>query len=355
MCYHEVEKYDCGHEEKHLIPCEALCEAGSCKKPEEDHQNDAGPKCVRCKEDTDEAEYMEEELRKLAMQESLQPSAAPPRTRDPNAPKLYFKRCIVWTRCGHHSHPRSSDIERDEADPEYLHVEGRGNCFECSAAAPSTIALMKERGNYQKEDPWGAMSRVEVAEGSSRQTALPSLEEIGQGLTHAETTAQNKERIYRSLSPSPDRSHTESDSDDSEDHTGLAKGKGRSGEPLVQPPHQITAESDESEDEAAMHHPSSTKGKHGAATFEEEDDEELESEDGSDEESEGENKGRSKAPNWSIAPHLPGEAAHGKPKMKGKEEEDGDDYESSSKSDDEHGHEHAGPPKTKAADPPSKS
>ncbi|KAL8707523.1 MAG: hypothetical protein Q9220_007465 [cf. Caloplaca sp. 1 TL-2023] len=309
----------------------------------EDHRNTTESQCVRCKEDADEAEYMEEELRKLAVQESLQPSAAPPRTRDPNAPQLFFQRCIVWTRCGHHSHPRPSDIERDEGDPEYLHVTGRGNCFDCSAAAPLTIALMKERGDYQKEDAWGALSRVETGEGSSGQAALPSLEEIGQGLTHAETTARNKERAYRSPSPSPDRRPAESDSDDSEDHTGLAKGKGRAGEPLVQ---------------AAMHHPSSTKLGHRATTVEEDDQDELGSEDGSDEESEVGKKNSSKLPNWSTVQDPPGDAAHANPPRKEKEEEtdsdslSGDDDESSVESGDEHGHEHAELPQTKTVNSP---
>ena len=102
MCYSEIEKFACGHEDKHKIPCEAFCDNGSCSKPEADQvRDDAGPKCNKCKEDDDEMDFIQEELRKFAEQESLNPSAASAaRPRDPNAPKHYFKRCIVWSRCG---------------------------------------------------------------------------------------------------------------------------------------------------------------------------------------------------------------------------------------------------------------
>lgn len=102
MCYHEIEKFDCGHEEKHKIPCEDVCEDKPCPKPEEDQiRNNADASCTKCKDEADEADFIQEELRKFAERESLDPSAALPiRTRDPNAPKLYFKRCLVWTKCG---------------------------------------------------------------------------------------------------------------------------------------------------------------------------------------------------------------------------------------------------------------
>lgn len=101
MCYNEIEKFGCGHEEKHRIPCEDLCENRGCTKTEEDQiREDTGSVCTKCRNDEDETEFIQEELRKFAEQESLNPSAPPPtRTRDPNAPKLFFKRCIVWTKC----------------------------------------------------------------------------------------------------------------------------------------------------------------------------------------------------------------------------------------------------------------
>ncbi|KAL9597373.1 MAG: hypothetical protein Q9219_005182 [cf. Caloplaca sp. 3 TL-2023] len=257
MCHHEVEKFACGHEEKHKIPCEKLFETGSCSKPEDDVIRDnAGPACAQCKEDEEEMNFIQEEIQKLAERESLDPSAAPVRrAHDPNAPKLYFKRCIVWNRCGHHSHPRPSDIERDESDPEYLHVEGLGNCFDCSAAAPSTIAKMKENGDYKKEDPWGALSRLEVGEGSSRVMNLPSLEEIGQGVTHDQIKEQVEKRAAVSPPSSPDRASDRSVSPELGYDTGPTKGKavpGKAVHPLAQ---VTTVEDDESGDEDGVYPP----------------------------------------------------------------------------------------------------
>ncbi|KAL8943434.1 MAG: hypothetical protein Q9216_001072 [Gyalolechia sp. 2 TL-2023] len=241
MCHHEIEKFTCGHDEKHKIPCETFCESGSCSKPGGDQiRDDAGPKCNKCKDDEDEADFIQEELRKFAERESLNTSTAPtPMSRDPNAPKLFFKRCIVWSRCGHHSHPRPSDIERDEGDPEYLHVEGLGNCFDCSAASPSIIAKMKQDGNYEKEDPWDAMSTAEVGEGSSRGAALPSLEEIGQGVTHDQVKEQGRKSVSVSPPSSPERTEDRANpaaSSEPGNDSNPAKGKGVPG----RPPHPLS-------------------------------------------------------------------------------------------------------------------
>ncbi|KAL8907050.1 MAG: hypothetical protein Q9207_001662 [Kuettlingeria erythrocarpa] len=251
MCYHEIEKFDCGHEEKHKIPCEDVCESKSCAKAEEDQIRDhADTSCTKCKHAADEAEFIQEELRKFVERESLNPTTpSPTKTRDPNAPKLYFKRCLVWTKCGHHSHPRPSDIERDEGDPEYMHVEGRGNCFDCSAAPTSTIVKMKQDGQYNTEDPWGAMTRVEIAEGSSRGAYLPSLEEIGQGIMHAQAKHAQEEAL-ESPPPSPVRSGARPGSAASSEpqyDMGPTKGKGRSGVPIRQPSDAATVKSDGSD------------------------------------------------------------------------------------------------------------
>ena len=101
MCYNEVEKFGCGHEQKSSIPCEAFCETGTCKKPEENQVRDnVGPKCMECKHEEAEQENFEKQMAEFGIQESLQPSPTPARVHDPTAPKLYFKRCIVWSRCG---------------------------------------------------------------------------------------------------------------------------------------------------------------------------------------------------------------------------------------------------------------
>lgn len=154
-----------------------------------------------------------------------------------------------------HSHPRPSDIERDEGDPEYLHVEGRGNCFDCSAAPASTITKMKQDGQYDKEDPWGAMTREEIAEGSSRGGYLPSLEEIGQGVTNAQAKQHAQEEVLESPPPSPVMSGARprsAASSEAEYDMGPSKGKGRSGEPVRQPSYAATVESDGSDVEAGL-------------------------------------------------------------------------------------------------------
>ncbi|KAL8930488.1 MAG: hypothetical protein Q9208_000672 [Pyrenodesmia sp. 3 TL-2023] len=292
MCYHEIEKFECGHEEKHKIPCEDVCGNKACAKAEEDQiRSNADASCTKCKDEADETEFIQEEMRKFAEQESLKPSAALPiRTRDPNAPRLYFKRCLVWTKCGHHSHPRPCEIERDEGDPEYLHVEGRGNCFDCSAAPASIITKMKQDGQYDKEDPWGAMTREDVAEGSSRGGDLPSLEEIGQGVTNAQAK-QHAQQVVRGSPPSPFMSGAlprSAASSEPQYDTGPSKGKGRSGEPIRQPSNAATVESDGSDVETGLPHtskkpahlPEPEEGEAGESDeatddeFEEEDDEE---------------------------------------------------------------------------------
>ncbi|KAI4139014.1 MAG: hypothetical protein LQ341_004403 [Variospora aurantia] len=195
-----VETFACGHEEKHKIPCEEVCDNKSCTEAEEDQSRVITAKCTTCKDEEDEAEFILEELQKFVERESLDPSAAvPTRIRDPSALKLYFKRCLVWSKCGHHSHPRSSDIERDMDEPEFLYVEGIGNCFDCSAAPSSTIHKMKQSGDYSKEDPWGAMSRPEIAEDIFSAASLPLLEDIGRGVVGRQT----KERTQVDVQSAP--------------------------------------------------------------------------------------------------------------------------------------------------------
>lgn len=156
-----------------------------------------------------------------------------------------------------HSHPRPSDIERDEEDPEYLHVEGLGNCFDCSAATPSVIAKMKQNGDYKKEDPWGAMSRLEVGEGSSHSVTLPSLEEIGQGVTHDQVKQQAGESASPPSSPErTDDGSRRSASLEPEYDASPSKGKGHPGRPVHPLSHVTTVEDDESEGEDEFGHPS---------------------------------------------------------------------------------------------------
>lgn len=158
-----------------------------------------------------------------------------------------------------YSHPRPSDIERDEGDPEYLPVEGLGNCFDCSAAPASVIQQMKQNGDFDKEDPWGAMSRTEVAEGSSRGADLPSLEEIAYGMKHSDSDQ------HAAVSPPSSPEMTggrprSAGSLESDDDLGPAKGKGRLGEPIRQPAHAAMVDSDESDTEETPHNKSKKSG-----------------------------------------------------------------------------------------------
>ncbi|KAL8848537.1 MAG: hypothetical protein Q9221_006426 [Calogaya cf. arnoldii] len=240
MCYDVIEKFPCGHENKTLIPCEGLFETGTCSGREPDKSRDSDePKCAECQQAAAEEEHLEKQLQEFAIKDSLEKPPVAPRARDPNAPKKYFKWCIEWERCKHRSHSRPSDIERDDDDGyEYLTAPGIGQCYDCSKAPDWKIAEMKQNGEYAKEDPWGALSRVEVAAGSSKDSTLQSLEKIA---GHGSYSKQYQAEDGFLTAPSPS-------AEDSDDDTGASKGKGRAGEPLA--PHivEAAAESDESDE-----------------------------------------------------------------------------------------------------------
>ncbi|KAL8872799.1 MAG: hypothetical protein Q9174_001630 [Haloplaca sp. 1 TL-2023] len=361
MCYSEVEKFGCGHEQKSSIPCEAFCETGACKKLEENRvRDDVGPKCLECKHEEAEQENFEKQMAQFGIQESLQPSTTPARVHDPSAPKLYFKRCIVWSRCGHHSHPRPSDIEREADWPEYMPVEGIGHCFKCSAAPQYVIDDMKQNGEYEKEDPWGAMTEEDPGTGSSHDAAPHSLEAIARGMTMMESTQQSMEHARRSPPSSPEIEAVGHDSDEEYDK-GPTKGKGRLGEPVrVQHP---AAASDSDEDEGE----------------DEKEDEELEDED-EEEDSEDERKlsrhghrqsraeegfdaqkkTTTKIPDWGAQDGpaktpSQGKTAQGKTHKEPSEDEDSDDEDDSSNEDGEKTYDeidYASPGELKAAGMP---
>ncbi|CAO1597324.1 hypothetical protein XANCAGTX0491_001138 [Xanthoria calcicola] len=250
MCYNVIDKFPCGHADKTWIPCEGFCETGTCSKPEPEKTRDHDePKCAKCKEAAAEEEYLQEQLRDFSIKDSLNPSTAP-RARDPNAPKKYFKRCIEWERCHHRSHPRPSEIERNDGDEEYLTVDGIGQCYDCSTAPDWKIAEMKQSGTYKERDPWGALSRVEVAEGSSNDPSPQPLEEIaGHGGDAPHEKGQQAEDDFSDAPSSPPRWGRQlATPEDSDDDTGAAKGKGRAGEPLAARAVEAAAESDDSDD-----------------------------------------------------------------------------------------------------------
>lgn len=103
MCYFLIDKFSCSHKESNKIPCEDMFTKEVCGKEEEDqivkHDNQ---KCQRCLRQDEEEDDFEETLKRIAEDEKLAP--VPKSTaRDPNAPKLYFKRCIKWKVCGRKS------------------------------------------------------------------------------------------------------------------------------------------------------------------------------------------------------------------------------------------------------------
>ncbi|KAL8899132.1 MAG: hypothetical protein Q9192_001735, partial [Flavoplaca navasiana] len=99
MCHNHIEKFRCGHEDKTFIPCEGLFETGTCSGPEADQSQDSDElKCTKCKYAAAENDFLQKELHRFTMEESLKEPAAPV-IRDPNAPKKYFKWCIEWERC----------------------------------------------------------------------------------------------------------------------------------------------------------------------------------------------------------------------------------------------------------------
>ncbi|KAL8645172.1 MAG: hypothetical protein Q9226_007419 [Calogaya cf. arnoldii] len=305
MCYDVIEKFPCGHEDKTLIPCEGLFETGTCSGREPDKSRDSDePKCAECQQAAAEEEHLQKQLQEFAIKDSLEKPPVAPRVRDPNAPKKYFKWCIEWERCKHRSHSRPSDIERDDDDEyEYLTVPGIGQCYDCSKAPDRKIAEMKQNGEYAKKDPWGALSRVEIAAGSPKDSTPQSLEKIaGHGSYSKEHQAEDGFLIAPSLS-----------AEDSDDDTGASKGKGRAGEPLA--PHVVKAaaepdESDESDEEGqagpvkkaakeTTNRTTKQSGKEAADDSENTEDEDDE-EQGSEEEDEEDEK-PAPLPNWSSA------------------------------------------------------
>ena len=127
-------------------------------------------------------------------------------------------------------------------------MSGQGECFDCSKAPAWQIEKMKQNGNYKKEDPWNALSRTEVAEGSSSDSGVKTLEEIaGVYHNHANSQPETQDELPDGASPSSNRSRRRAMSESSDDDTGAAKGKARIGEPLAQRPVEATAESDGSD------------------------------------------------------------------------------------------------------------
>ncbi|KAL8799751.1 MAG: hypothetical protein Q9182_005657 [Xanthomendoza sp. 2 TL-2023] len=254
MCFHQIQKYGCGHEDKDLIPCEEKCDTDKCSKPGQDQVVEGMmPECAKCKYAADDQEDIQRQIREFTMKESLKPSAAPTtaKLRDPNRPKRYLIMCIEWQRCKRKvhltNHPEQTMIEwENEEVPQYMSIPGRGQCFDCSRAPAGKIQAMKENGEYEKQDPWGAMSKIDVGEGSSSNVHKHTLEQIAAGVA----AGQDQHNDFpASCSPSPKGRRQRSVSFESDDDTGHSKGKSRKGEAVDPQPHDEREESDEEEEE----------------------------------------------------------------------------------------------------------
>ena len=174
---------------------------------------------------------------------------------------------------------------------------------------------MKQSGDYEKKDAWGALSRVEVAEGSSKDPCLQSLEEIAghhPSYKRSDEDQQTEPDSPVGRLPSADRDEQQGAMEDSDDDTGAAKGKGRAGEPLVHRGVEGEAESDDAEgsDEEGQAELAKKKAAENMTkkAMQDEDDEENEDEDkdedndkeeGTDESDEEDGK-PAPPPNWSA-------------------------------------------------------
>lgn len=127
------------------------------------------------------------------------------------------------------SHSRPSDIEREVQDPEYIPIDGFGQCYNCARATPRIIEKMKQNGDYDKDDPWGALTEGDNAEGASRSGHGHTLEEIAGGFTNAEKKAAQRSPSADTISPERPRSRSSSPEVD----FGPSKGKGRPGQPVL--------------------------------------------------------------------------------------------------------------------------
>lgn len=171
---------------------------------------------------------------------------------------------------------------------------------------------MKQSGHYENKDAWGALSRVEVAEGSSKDPSLQSLEEIAghhPSYKGSDEDQQTEPDSPVARTPSPDGDEQQGTPEDSDDDTGAAKGKGRAGEPLVPRSVEGGAESDDAEesDEEGQAEPAKKKAaeKVTKKATQDEDEEEDEDEDNDDkeegtDESDEEDGKPAPPPNWSV-------------------------------------------------------
>lgn len=186
-------------------------------------------------------------------------------------------------------------------------MDGIGQCYDCSTAPDWKIVEMKQSGAYKEWDPWGALLRVEIAEGSSNDPSPQPLEVIaGHGGHAPHEMGQQAEDDFSDAPSSPPRWGRQlATPEDSDDDTGAAKGKGRAGEPLAARAVKAGAESDDSEEEGqadaakrkaakeATKKTTETRKAASESDEDEDDDEEEESEEEEEEDPKPAKRGRS--------------------------------------------------------------
>ncbi|MCJ1228776.1 hypothetical protein MMC12_005439 [Toensbergia leucococca] len=215
MCRNIIENYaGCGCTESSPLPCVGFLDSdsGTCPAPEKDVIHNHPEHCRDCKS-------LQEAFAQINSDSSLAPV---PQTssQDPTAPKLFFKERIHWPHCGHYSHPRYTDFERNADDPEYgITLTGIGSCHKCSEAPPSLLAEMKRSGKLAQEDPWGAMSdEPEIGEGGSGSASAGLSNEaiamcVPDSKLRSGTSKANPATASKAQAPKPPATFDDSDDD----------------------------------------------------------------------------------------------------------------------------------------------
>ncbi len=206
MCYKTIDQYSCGDKEEATIPCEAFIDNGTCTQHEQAKQDkvtDHEGKCPEC-------QHFDNEMKRLTEDPDLCKPVEKSAPEQYDGPRLYFKECTKWGRCGRKlhtfgehdlqnvplhlltiaaidiSHPKETNIEREPQDPEFIdNLVEHTPCSKCALAPASVIEDMKRKGIYDTPDPWGAMNEEPVAAAGSSSEGASSVPAWGAAATSA--------------------------------------------------------------------------------------------------------------------------------------------------------------------------
>ncbi|KAI9873082.1 MAG: hypothetical protein M1830_000855 [Pleopsidium flavum] len=165
-------------------------------------------------------------------------------------PKLFFKEYIQWEKCGHRSHLRWTDIERDPEDQEYLVVSETGQCFGCANVPAHQLKRMK-----LGPEPWGfSFDEIEGVPGSSsassaEQYSHPILSSssssaaVNASLTPPRTVLSPAEPPFR-------KTHLNEQHSDNDDPDNLYDASPQNSEYDESPDHTAAGNTDSTESEA---------------------------------------------------------------------------------------------------------